>query len=1221
MNLSALARRQSKLCSRLVKFSVRHVVQILAGLLTQPDNHSATLRIEALIHLAVIYCKGSQIPSLPQMRQWLNDILLKDVQAGVEDPNEDVFCSVVPSSGGSILVLEGAREGNVYHLQRMLSALLNLRGKAWGAQAFHHVMALLRLANAMAEKSGAARYTVSSSGPRHRVLVTPRNTDAGVAAVNFTLDDVVRLGLSARDLAPFVMSAENTADLEREELGQTSIERYPLIRHDGGWLVTLPTAISAAARLFVLECAASAHVIPDLEAAIRNAELQDALVLLLPNLGITQHSDPEVIDPQITVIRGRFDLDSYALLVLVSEDLSDATATGIERLRANLTDRVRHGITPIEAELARSPGFRRGLTLVAHGGIAASLHGGPAQWYRLALGLDDALLMSWDADFDAKRLWKLQSQGAQLHVQGVHVANFAGFMNLYGYLESQRFDALPAEMSSQGMIMLAPGYSANVRHRVRSALDYHLILDPSGRNYAEVQRRSTSSFFEETSRLPLYIAPFEALNGRLLAVVELPERPWWVEFTVVAGGERNMSSKIWDAAQRWLLRLAPILETDLAGLSDRPVCFRLEFPDDLSTLDAAMVDHPPPERPGWFLVDSAIVIRSSIETLRGYVDATNIAERQLIAAMALGAAALAGAERTMEWADELADRITMSTDARFVHAIPATDVTELLQWTMTLPPVRLVAEEDRAWAHFQLATLAGRGMAGEVSAPETGALLQAAVLRVWERLKTKLERIDRRSLVIRAVLNHEAIDRDRKEWSQTAAALRSLHTDLTDVRRVYNEAELKRGAAGVASRALAEMAICTSPTSGGLACTDIDFDDLMGDVAAMLDCASQCDAYHYGLARAPLQVAENGNFMFDLEFEQEMHMPYMHAHGDRAFQDAAEAYADSFEPAVGEGEPPLPPPEIDLDLRKAVRAEFGMDLEQLVELSHATAEEALDAEEPLLCMRKSKLLELFESLGGGIDAERAFYAFTLRPRPEWNERNPDGALARDWQPWRMNRKLSLTRRPFIQITENDDSEILISPALTSRVIRRFFELIDGRLGTEMFDSKEVDRWIGKVVNERGHAFNHSVAARLREIGFEVLSDQLMTKFGATKDFGDIDVLAWNRNSNEVWAIECKRLLLDRTVGEIGERLADYTTRGTRHKKRTPIQKHLDRVEFLRANIGPLASLTRIPNNQILLKSALITDRIVPMQFTKKMTSLVDRTCDYRSIEQVFGSAT
>lgn len=1223
-SLEKLTKRQRSLCARLVKFSRRHLVEILAGLLTQPETHAATLRIEAMIHLAFLYCNGTRKPTLPQVREWVNKILLEDAIGRGEDPVEDVFSTVVPSGVGSATILEGAWQDNGYHLQRVMAALLPLRGQAWADEAMHAVMSLLNIAKAVAQKAGVVRYTLADSQPSSQIRVAPRNVEAGVKAVTFSLQDIFGMGLTARDIAPFVGNAADFADLANESLANSSLERFPLLRHEDGWLVMLPTALGAAARRLILEKAAAAGALADLQASLAKSELQEVRAVLAGNLGLTEPTLlPLPSEPKLEVVQGKFDLGGYALIVLIGDDLSEAMATGLQGMNDKDLDRGALAVAQLERQLSASPDFRRGMTLILNGGvgrgIAMRFDENPAEWHRVSIGLGDALRMSWDGDFDAKRIWKLLSQQEQLGGRGYQIHSVGDFVNRYGYLENQGFDPVQAEISKGALAMLATDYAANVRHRIRSALDYHLVIDPTVSRFVEVQRRSTSSYFKEVSNLPLYVAPFEALAGTFLAVVETPHRAWWVELTDVDGPSRSFAAKIWDAAQRWLVRLAPRLEEQLPNLPRPTIHFRLEFPDIDQLTDAALMDTTPPERPQFELVDGAIAIRSNLASMRGYRNATNIAERQLLASMAHAAAELAGSPQTEKWAENLATEVTGSPDARFAHAFAARDITEIVGSHLELPRPGFVFDEDRGWAHLGLAFDAGAKTAGKIAPEDTGKLLNDAVFNIWERIKGKLEKLDRHSLVVRALLNHEAIDRDRREWQQTAAALRALHNDQADVLEANNKAELKRGAAGVASRALAEMAICTSPTSGGRPCTDIDLDDLIGDVAAMLDCAGQSDAHHYGLATTQLSVAPNGDFQFDRGFGENTHLPYMSAQGDIAFHDAADSYADAFDMPAADAPAP-PAPVIDPDLEIAIRAEFGMDLEHLVETSHGLAEMAYERGDACFSMRKSEVLDFFHKMDGAVDAERTYNALTLLPRAEWVERNPKNASARDWQPWRMNRKLSLTRRPLIQIDETDDPEVIVPSALVSKVVQRFFGLVDGRLGAEMFDTKEVDRWLGNIVNERGHAFNHSVAAKLKAIGLEAKPDQLMTLFGGKKDLGDVDVLAWDKKTGTVWAIECKRLLLDRTVGEIGERLADYTTRGTRNKKRTPIQKHLDRVDFLRANLAGVAKVTKIPVADIKLRSALVTDRIVPMQFTKTMSSLVDRTCTFRDIGKQFGSS-
>lgn len=1225
LSLEGLAKRQASLCARLVKFSRQHLVEILAGLLTQPENHGATLRIEALIHLAFIYCNGTKKPTLQQVREWVNEIMLNDAIGRGEDPIEDVFSTVVPSGTGNATILEGAWQDNGYHLQRLMAALLPLRGHAWANEAMCAVMCLLRVAEAMAQRAGVGRYILAGSQPGSQIRVAPRNVEAGVKAVTFSLQDLFGMGLIARDIAPFVGNAGDFANLANESLTHSSLERFPLLRHEDGWLVMLPTALSAAVRRLILDKAAAAGTLASLQASLANSELQEVRKVLVGNLGLTEPTLLHLAsEPKLKVVQGNFDLGSYALILLVGDDLSEAMATGLQGMNDRDLDRGALAVAQLEKQLSALPDYRRGLTLIVYGsagrGIAMGFEESPAEWHRVCVELGDALRMSWDVDFDATRLWKLLSQQKQLGGRGYHINNISDdFVNRYGYLESQGFDPVRSDISKDAFVVLTTDYAATVRHRIRSALDYHLVIDTTVSRLVEVQRRSTSSYFKEVSNLPLYVAPFEALAGTFLAVVKTPNRAWWVELANVVGPYRPFASKIWDAAQRWLVRLAPRLEELLPDLHGPAIHFRLEFPDIDQLTDPAIMDPTPPERPQFELLDGTIAVRSNVASLRGYRNATNIAERQLLASMSLAVAELAGTPQSEVWAEGISVELTGSPEARFAHVFAAHDFTEIVGSHMELPNPRFVFDEDRGWAHLGLALDVGAKAAGKVAPEDVGILLRAAVFEIWERIKGKLEKIDRRSLVVRALLNHEAIDRDRREWQQTAAALRALHNDQADVLEVNNKAEIKRGAAGVASRALAEMAICTSPTSGGRLCTDIDLDDLIGNVAAMLDCAGQSDTHHYGLATSQLSIAPNGDFQFDRGFGEDTHLPYMSAQGDLAFHEAADSYADAFD--IPAADAPAPPaPMIDPDLKIAIRAEFGMDLEHLVETSHGLAELAYKRGEACFSIRKSEVLDFFGKMDGAVDAERAYAALTLLPRAEWVERNPKGASARDWQPWRMNRKLSMTRRPLIQIDETDDPEVIVPSALVSKVVQRLFGLVDGRLGAEMFDSKEVDRWLGKIVNERGHAFNHSVAAKLEEIGLEAKPDQLMTLFGGKKDLGDVDVLAWDTKTGAVWAIECKRLLLDRTIGEIGERLADYTTRGTRNKKRTPIQKHLDRVDFLRANLAGVAKVTKIPVQDIKLRAALVTDGIVPMQFTKTMSTLVDRTCTFRDLAKQFGTS-
>ena len=127
----------------------------------------------------------------------------------------------------------------------------------------------------------------------------------------------------------------------------------------------------------------------------------------------------------------------------------------------------------------------------------------------------------------------------------------------------------------------------------------------------------------------------------------------------------------------------------------------------------------------------------------------------------------------------------------------------------------------------------------------------------------------------------------------------------------------------------------------------------------------------------------------------------------------------------------------------------------------------------------------------------------------------------------------------------------------------------------------------------------------------------LTQRSGGADLGDIDVLAWRPDTGLVFAVECKSLRFDRTLGEIGVRLEEYST-GTVDGQRTRLQKHLDRILYLKANRGQLSALTDIPVERLQLRSALVTERLAPMQFSVKVQQMLDVVTDYELLEEAIG---
>src|SRR5205085_6632174 len=88
-----------KLSSR----SRQSAIPITAALLTVPEFAHGTLRLELLVHLAVLHCQGKLEVTLETLVQWVDIMLYGTSIRMKEDPPEDVFVGSVMAPGGNYL--------------------------------------------------------------------------------------------------------------------------------------------------------------------------------------------------------------------------------------------------------------------------------------------------------------------------------------------------------------------------------------------------------------------------------------------------------------------------------------------------------------------------------------------------------------------------------------------------------------------------------------------------------------------------------------------------------------------------------------------------------------------------------------------------------------------------------------------------------------------------------------------------------------------------------------------------------------------------------------------------------------------------------------------------------------------------------------------------------------------------------------------------------------
>jgi hypothetical protein len=169
IQIGLISKRLDRLCQRLKKYSFSEIARKVGGLLTVPDNHPASLRLETLIHLAALNSRGKSVPTPAHIREWINDFLFRDPITHMEDPVEDVFVSNVPTWHGNVRLFNGFWPDSDYHLRTCLAALLSFENRPWFERTRRHVEALLKISEAIAERGALrdSRFQMVDLGSRY----------------------------------------------------------------------------------------------------------------------------------------------------------------------------------------------------------------------------------------------------------------------------------------------------------------------------------------------------------------------------------------------------------------------------------------------------------------------------------------------------------------------------------------------------------------------------------------------------------------------------------------------------------------------------------------------------------------------------------------------------------------------------------------------------------------------------------------------------------------------------------------------------------------------------------------------------------------------------------------------------------------------------------------------------------------------------------------------
>ena len=1189
----------------------------LAGLLYEQELHSNLMTTEAMIHQLFLSHSGQKTLEGSELNRLFNGIHSTYIGSW-EDPAEDTMVGIANSLKGSYMFLNGLWESSCFYTQIFTDLIDEMPNSEPFLSMKNSVRAILTLSNESIKTTDLKRYQKGCDSPKSEWDFNSYISTKQHNMVCFSLDLLSRLGVSEDDLKPFIIDDSDIIALANETFGNSSLERKPIYKtKDSKYVLALPTAVSVAIRLFVIEQADKFSFLRHIEHSLQYKYVTffSEHSRLLGKISNTPFSPIKTSSGRIVGAEALIGIDPYRYIhfILFFDDFN-AYQNGVVN-SASVPDIDLERTIAVRIEKAHNysskmDGFESGLTILVGCG-----------WGRSVMLSIERLseLNNWDLEFvsapdldtfnritsiNPLTFWRLIEAKNRALEAGVHTQNVNGLLNLYGWAKGNDFDIIPHSTldedigTSSLFMMITQNALLDVRWEVQNEEDIHRVLNPYG-EVVSIRRLTAGSYFREDRFKPIYASVDNLENGQLLALIEGKLCSWWCTPIHAENHNKDLLYRLWHGICNWICRADLALSELGYSSSYAKVCFRVEFEDVDVPTEISQVLFPEELNT---LIESSVSIENGLlnitcKFLKNYFlafhRADNTAERRIIKSLLT-----AFTRKSIESDDNeklvetILNRIFVDNYGKEVHMLTAQSFLDHVK--MSLPkPLALDRFDDAtikiglAWitnSHTEPCNIYGKS--------ECTQYLQNLTLNLWKEIQSNLASFNKKALILFLLENHAAVEADIEHWQRTFKAMLGLHSDKDDVYSVALERISSNNAALTGSRIIIEMAICESLEHGGKVPNKLDVAKLITYATAIFQYGNLSDAIMYELVKPHLRLSTYGDVQFDHTSYDTVINPYSKLVQTVMIDHASEKYDDHFsEPKVHEKVEGL----LGQEFEYAWYQEFGISIDEARKILDIFENIGLDRNEAVYELTCSELFYQASAHGISDIALKAFMdRFTLPRRPGWMDLT-SGFRVGDISPWRFRRKLSLTSRPLIIL----EDKVIVSPSLIRRgVLYCLANSYDASLDGSFFNTQVMKKWIGEQRNKSGHSFNQEAADKFSNLGWKVEADVKISKIlneRTDKDFGDVDVLAWNPSKKVVYLVECKDLEFAKTQGEIAKQIYEFRGVNRSNGKPDRLRKHIDRFHILDEKIDKLKDYLKLESIDE-LRVVLLFKQTVPISY-------------------------
>lgn len=1183
--------------------SITDIFNFLIGLQLSPNNHGKNVRIEILLRLAILNIHPG---GKPVVQKELVEILDSDfAHNSMEDLPCNLFSENVMYYGGAYTVFPGISSQAIEILTNLLYAVLkdkNGKPDTLEAEMHYGTLAMLLLGDYIARKANIQGNVQGVVEEETRFVYDNCGKD-----YSLSVDETAKLFLQNKIppsiLESFILDVNNTS-LASVDPDASPLLVRPIVRFEDRYYFLLISNEANAISSFIERSALQYHYEDELVAKCHSREW-DQIQSSCPLMGWTHLKDvlPKSNDSHFGDAVCQFDRNWFAYLCFAHDNGDELhNVLTNEVVQFPIDEHIEANIKHLKSVLGKDAHFLSVLFYSSMGEHLMLFHDGAKEEdYRLDFCASDYIILYKSEHWNPLSLLHFAQT---LRNYGPAPQPGQNILDLYSIYKKYGESFYMSDDQKPDFLIIPPD---DGKHLIFSAkMRRNLHSEEYGR-YGAGSYMPVVSVFDYA---PIFKPAIE--SKKLCLTVSAYSVPIWFHCDQIP----NKLSEGYDLAYTfamaiafWLYKLSPGLRKYVDSEYRYPVFVDLQFDSQVleQQYTCNVSDDDNTDAFSFNKQDNGIAIqihRPILSIMRG---PDNSGERILMRNLV---AHLTKADATV--LDAVIDEYMPLGQAKMI-LMPDTEDNEILDNRNLLPPLYISQSSDQMLLDDIPGIMASRGkdFQGKIeNIDESLKFLNSLVSVLIGILVSQVGKYNKVFMLMTLVENHESLLQERENDSILVPAQMLCFGESDEYRSNCLTKEKELTDSSLATRCLIELIVSQSGMGGKDIPNISDIEHMLALMRSIVTYGAQSNSLKFGLAEIYPEKLGSGRYCISDDSFQDGMEKFATANNEESMRKQIVSFPKRL--SIGrnlsmiENHPHQKLSITSKDVNAALVADWGVSYSEIDAFCYGCYLIGYAENRSHRDMLKSDFISEIAKSQSSLTSEtieKCIFHFSLGHRESYLTA-PTGYHNFEVYPWEYNREFSFIRR-FILLYEapNGTQRLIFGPRSAMVSLRQLTQLIsEGRLKDDTPKLKEL---MGRFNELKGRLFNDEIRAFLKECGDLKVWDYEVKiaprgHFNAEKNYGDIDVLAYDEHNRILYSIECKDTEKARNIREMKAELDKYFGR-IGEKKKGYIQKHLDRHKWLSEHQGQVKQFIEAKDD-IKIVSFLLTSEVIPLAYISKVKS-------------------